>query len=380
MELERKSMRNFLYLSGWSEIWEERNLHSKEIFTNMVQPVTAPRPIENQISLSQYLIEEQLKIPTAKGDFTALMSHLVYAAKIVAREVRKAGLLDNFLGSNQIENVQGETQMKLDAYADAMFNNALKICGHLCILASEEHEEHITIPEGYKNGKYTMAIDPLDGSSNIDSNVSIGTIFSVHRRLDIDARTPGSLADVLQKGSLQKAAGYVIYGSSTMMVLSTGNGAVGFTLDPSCGEFLLSHPKLQIPEKGEIYSVNEGNYNFWLKPVQDYIKHIKAIENGKKPKTSRYIGSLVADFHRNLLKGGIFLYPNDTKSTKYPNGKLRLLYEAAPMAFIAEQAGGMAVTVDGRRILDLTPKELHERTTLIVGSKQEVEEFLSFQK
>jgi fructose-1,6-bisphosphatase I len=335
------------------------------------------KPQDNLISLSQFLIEEQLKLPYATGGFTALMSHLVYAAKIVTREVRKAGLLDNILGSNSTENVQGETQMKLDDYADRIFTNALSICGHLCVMASEEQEDLIHIPEGYKCGKYTMAIDPLDGSSNIDSNVSIGTIFSIHRRQDIEAKTPGSREDLLQPGHKQRCAGYIIYGSSTMLVLSTGNGVVGFTLDPSCGEFLLSHPNMKMPESGSIYSVNEGNYNYWSPQFQNYIKHIKSIEDDK-PRSARYIGSLVADFHRNLLKGGIFLYPNDTKSNKYPNGKLRLLYEVAPMAFIAEQAGGMAVTVKGERILDIDPKELHERSTLVVGSKKDVEQFLSF--
>lgn len=333
-------------------------------------------PIQT-LSLSQYLIEEQLKLPQATGDFTALMSHLVYAAKIVSREVRKAGLLENILGSNETVNVQGETQMKLDEYADKVFNHTLTRSGHLCILGSEEHEETVSVPSGYKIGKYTIAIDPLDGSSNIDANVSIGTIFSVHLRKS-PADTPGTLSDLLQKGSGQRAAGYVLYGSSTMLVLCTGKGVSGFTLDPSCGEFILSHPDMQMPETGGIYSINEGNYNYWSDEVKNYIRDIKSIEGGKKPQSGRYIGSLVADFHRNLLKGGIFLYPNDTKSTKYPNGKLRLLYEAAPMAFIAEQAGGMAVTVYGERILDLTPKELHERTTLVVGSKKEVEHFLKF--
>ncbi|MCG9874456.1 MAG: class 1 fructose-bisphosphatase [Leptospiraceae bacterium] len=335
------------------------------------------KPQDNLISLSQFLIEEQLKLPYATGGFTALMSHLVYAAKVVTREVRKAGLLDNILGSNSTQNVQGETQMKLDEYADRIFTNALSICGHLCVMASEEQEDLIHIPEGYKCGKYTIAIDPLDGSSNIDSNVSIGTIFSIHRRQDIEAKTPGTKEDLLQPGHKQRCAGYIIYGSSTMLVLSTGNGVVGFTLDPSCGEFLLSHPNMKMPESGSIYSVNEGNYNYWSPEFQNYIKHIKSIEDDK-PRSARYIGSLVADFHRNLLKGGIFLYPNDTKSNKFPNGKLRLLYESAPMAFIAEQAGGMAVTIKGERILDLHPKELHERSTLIVGSKKDVEQFLNF--
>lgn len=334
-------------------------------------------PQDNLISLSQFLIEEQLKLPYATGGFTALMSHLVYAAKIVSREVRKAGLLDNILGATNQENVQGETVMKLDDYADRIFTNALSICGHLCVMASEEQEDIIPIPDGYKCGKYTIAIDPLDGSSNIDSNVSIGTIFSIHRRRDIESKEPGQLEDLLQPGHKQRCAGYIVYGSSTMLVLSTGNGVVGFTLDPSVGEFLLSHPNMQMPQAGTIYSVNEGNYNYWSPEFQNYIKAIKSLE-GDKPKTARYIGSLVADFHRNLLKGGIFLYPNDTKSNKYPNGKLRLLYEVAPMAFLAEQAGGMAITVRGERILDLTPNELHERSTLIVGSKKDVEQFMEY--
>nr|WP_207762670.1 class 1 fructose-bisphosphatase [Leptospira levettii] len=352
--------------------------HKNGVKNILGEPVNATPKQKKLISLSQFILEEQLKIPHASGEFTALLSHLVYAAKIVGREVRKAGLLDDILGATEDTNVQGETQMKLDQYADNAFNQSLKICGHLCVLASEEHEAIIPIPGGYNIGKYTMAIDPLDGSSNIDTNVSIGTIFSIHQRLEPNSKEPGTEKDLLQKGHLQRCAGYIIYGSSTMLVLSTGKGVSGFTLDPSVGEFLLSHPNMQMPESGDIYSANEGNASYWSPEVQAYLQKIKSIEGGKKPKTARYIGSLVADFHRNLLKGGIFLYPNDTKSSKYPNGKLRLLYEAAPMAFIAEQAGGMAVTVKGERILDLTPKELHERTTLIIGSKREVEEFLTF--
>lgn len=345
---------------------------------NQGQTVNSIPKQKKQISLSQYIIEEQLKIPHASGEFSALLNHLVYAAKIVAREVRKAGLLHDILGSTSDTNVQGETQMKLDQYADNAFNHSLKICGHLCVLASEEHEDIIQIPNGYAMGKYTMSIDPLDGSSNIDTNVSIGTIFSIHQRLDANSKEPGTEKDLLQKGSKQRCGGYIIYGSSTMLVFTTGKFVTGFTLDPSLGEFLLSHENMVMPETGDIYSTNEGNSSYWSEEVKNYIHHIKSIESGKKPKTARYIGSLVADFHRNLLKGGIFLYPNDTKSSKYPNGKLRLLYEAAPMAFIAEQAGGMAVTVKGERILDLEPSSLHERTTLVIGSKKEVEEFLTF--
>lgn len=330
---------------------------------------------KDMISLSQFLIEGQLKIPYATGDFTALMSHLVYAVKIVSREVRKAGLLENFLGATEDTNVQGETQMKLDQYADTLITNALKISGHLCVMASEESDGIIQIPKEYRIGKYTLAFDPLDGSSNIDTNVSIGTIFSIHLRKS-PINSPGTVEDLLQKGSLQVCSGYILYGSSTMMVLSFGKGVVGFTLDPSCGEFLLSHPSITIPETGDIYSVNEGNYDYWSDEVKGYIRTIKSIENNNKPKTLRYVGSLVADFHRNLLKGGIFLYPEDTKSLKYPMGKLRLLYEVAPMAYLVEQAGGMAVTTLGERILDIQPTELHQRTTFITGSKKEVEFFL----
>ncbi len=331
------------------------------------------------MSLSQYLIEEQLKLPHATGDFTALMSHLVYAAKIVSREVRKAGLLEYILGSTENTNIQGETVMKLDEYADSIITNAMSVCGHICVMASEERESIIQIPDGYTIGKYTFAYDPLDGSSNIDSNVSIGTIFSIHLRKTPNG-THGAESDLLQKGYLQRCAGYILYGSSTMMVLTMGFGVVGFTLDPSCGEFLLSHSNLKIPDKGNIYSINEGNFNFWSDNVKGYVNSIKSIENSEKPKTLRYIGSLVADFHRNLLKGGIFLYPEDIQSEKYPEGKLRLLYEVSPMAFIAEQAGGMAVTVKGERILDIEPTSLHQRSTLVVGSKDEVESYLDYIK
>lgn len=336
----------------------------------------ATHATESLISLTQFLIEEQLKLPHATGDFTALMNHFVYAGKIVTREVRKAGLLDHILGSANSTNVQGETQMKLDQYADVIITNIMKKCGHLCIMASEENEEAIEIPEEYPIGKYTFVFDPLDGSSNIDSNVSIGSIFSVHIRKTPSGRS-GKVDDLLQKGDLQRAAGYIIYGSSTMLILSTGNGVNGFTLDPSCGEFLLSHPNLTMPEVSSIYSINEGNYNFWSEKIQKYISSIKEFDAEKKPKTLRYIGSLVADFHRNLLKGGIFLYPRDIQSNNYPDGKLRLLYEAAPMAFIAEQAGGMAVNEDGKRILELEPTDLHQRTTLVIGSKKDVEAYLN---
>lgn len=333
--------------------------------------------IRRRVTLSQFIIEEQLKLPEATGNFSALMNHLSSAVKTVAMEVRRAGLLDHVLGQTSSTNVQGETQQKLDRRADRMITDSMKVSGHLCVMASEEQDDIIPIPPEYGLGKYTFAFDPLDGSSNIDSNVSIGTIFSIHLR-KTDKNTPGKAEDLLQPGYLQRCAGYVLYGSSTMLVLSTGNGVVGFTLEPSVGEFLLSHPKIEIPELGNIYSINEGNRNFWSDGVKNYVDSLKSTENGRKPKTLRYIGSLVSDFHRNLLKGGIFIYPEDIYSEKYAKGKLRLLYECAPMAYLIEQAGGMAVTTDGKRILDLQPEDLHERSTLVVGSRHDVEEFLEF--
>lgn len=338
--------------------------------------------IKKDITLSQYLIEEQIKLPNATGDFTALMSHLSYASKIVSREVRKAGLLEHILGSTSQTNVQGETQMKLDQFADRIITNAMKVSGHLCVMASEENEGLIEVSEDYAKGsKYTFAFDPLDGSSNIDSNVSIGTIFSIHQRVT-DPQLPANEKDMLQKGSSQKCAGYVVYGSSTIMVLTTGNGVVGFTLDPSCGEFLLSHPDIKIPESGKIYSINEGNHNYWDDSTKAYIQSLKDNSNGKSPKTARYIGSLVADFHRNLLKGGIFLYPKDTNTPNgtFSNGKLRLLYEVAPMAMIVKQAGGFAVDADGNDLLDVQPTELHQRISFVAGSKTDVEHYLNFRK
>ena len=325
-------------------------------------------------SLTQYLIEEQLKHPKASGDFTILLNQLTYATKIISREIRKAGIVDFILGSTQDQNIHGEKVQKLDYYSDTVFENLLTKCGKICALASEEKEEIVEIPKEYAYGKYVIALDPLDGSSNIDTNISIGTIFSIHKRVS-KQDGPGKLEDFLQKASLQKAAGYIIYGSSTMLVLTLGVNVVGFTLDPSCGEFILSHNNIKIPEYGSIYSVNEANYPFWDKKIQSYIKTLK---EPQKLKTSRYIGSLVADFHRNMLKGGIFLYPNDNKSKKYTNGKLRFVYEVAPMAYIAEKAGGMAVTINGERILDLSPKQLHERSTLVIGSKQDVKEFIEY--
>ena len=318
------------------------------------------------ITIERHIIEQQKEYPQATGEFSALLYDIAFAAKVISREVNKAGLVD-ILGASGRENVQGEQVMKLDEFANEVIYKAMDHTGRLACMASEEEEEVIPIPNQFKAGKYVLLYDPLDGSSNIDVNVSIGTIFSIHRKVSAGER--GTLEDCLQPGYKQVAAGYVIYGSSTMLVYTAGNGVFGFTLDPSVGEFLLSHNHIQIPKKGSIYSVNEGNYYKWDKNIQRYIDYLKTPDKAtKRPYKSRYIGSLVADFHRNLLYGGIFLYPADASN---PNGKLRLLYEANPMAFIVEQAGGAAS--DGyRRILDIEPKELHQRTPLIIGSYEDV--------
>jgi fructose-1,6-bisphosphatase I len=318
------------------------------------------------MTISRYILEQQREVPGATGEFSDLLSTITLAAKVITREVRRAGL-SNILGFTGAENVQGEKVTKLDEFAHNVLLEILGRSGHVCALASEEEAELIPIPDGYPLGKYIVLLDPLDGSSNIDANVSVGTIFSIHRRITKEGK--GTLEDVLQPGYKQVGAGYILYGSSTMMVYSTGHGVHGFTLDPTVGEFLLSHKNIRIPEKGKIYSINEGNANRWGKGVQNYINYLK--EEDKKtdrPYSSRYIGSLVADFHRNLLYGGIFLYPADSKN---PKGKLRLLYEAAPMAYLVEQAGGLAST-GYERILDIQPTELHQRVPLIIGSREDV--------
>jgi len=315
-------------------------------------------------TVQQHILDEERLYPGATGDFTALLTSLIVAAKIISREVNKAGLL-TILGETGDVNVHGERVQKLDEFAQQMVCRTLGYGGHVCVMASEESEGIIPIPEGSKRGKYVVMFDPLDGSSNIDVNASIGTIFSIHRKISVGSED-GALEDCLQKGTEQIAAGYFIYGSSTMMVYTTGHGVHGFTLDPSLGEFLLSHENISIPARGKIYSINEGNVSQWDSGTRRYIETLK--ENKKEaghPYSLRYIGSLVSDFHRNLLKGGIFLYPG-------PKGKLRLLYEANPMAFLAEQAGGLAT--DGENsILDIQPDSLHQRTSLVVGSREEVE-------
>ncbi|HWV72721.1 MAG TPA: class 1 fructose-bisphosphatase [Pseudosphingobacterium sp.] len=324
-------------------------------------------------TLGQFIIEKQADFPYAKGELSRLLRDIGIAAKIVNREVNKAGLV-NILGDAGTVNVQGEGQKKLDVYANEQFIAALRSGGECCVVASEEHDECVYIEsEISKNAKYIVAIDPLDGSSNIDVNVAIGTIFSIYRRQSLEGKP--LISDVLQKGSEQVAAGYVIYGSSTMLVYSTGKGVNGFTLDPSIGEFCLSHPNMTIPKNGSIYSINEGNYVHFPQGVKDYIKYCQEEDDKtNRPYTSRYIGSMVADIHRNLIKGGIFLYP---VSSAYPNGKLRLVYECNPMAFILEQAGGLAT--DGmNRILDIIPARLHQRSAIFLGSEIMVKKLMSF--
>ncbi|HET6511101.1 MAG TPA: class 1 fructose-bisphosphatase [Candidatus Kapabacteria bacterium] len=319
---------------------------------------------------------EQEKQHGGTGDFSALLRDLTLAFKIIYREVSRAGLVD-VLGATERENVQGEVVQKLDEFANEVIFRAMDHGGHLCAMASEENDDIIPIPEKYDCGKYVLMFDPLDGSSNIDVNVTIGTIFSILKRITPDD-TPGEIDDFLQPGYKQVAAGYAIYGSSTMLVYTAGHGVYGFTYDPGVGEFLLSHDNMQIPEHGKIYSANEGNYHKWSENMRRYIDWAKMDipEENKKAYSLRYIGSMVADVHRTLLYGGVFLYPADVKSHK---GKLRLLYEANPMSFVLEQAGGKAST--GReRILEIQPESLHQRTPLIVGSPKnvdEVERFLS---
>ncbi len=328
-------------------------------------------------TLNEFIIERQADFPYAKGELTRLLTHIGVAAKVVNREVNKAGLVD-ILGDAGSDNIQGEQQKKLDVYADEKFIASLKASGECCGIASEERKKIVSFDEEMaRNGKYIVAIDPLDGSSNIDVNVSIGTIFSIYRRISPVGHKAG-IEDFLQKGKEQVAAGYIIYGSSTMMVYTTGRGVNGFTLDPSIGEFCLSHPDILTPHSGIIYSINEGNYIKFPEGVKKYIKYCqeKDVPTGR-PFTSRYIGSLVADFHRNLLKGGIFIYP---KTAGYPTGKLRLLYECNPMAFVIEQAGGRATDGRGNRILDMKPVELHQRSPFFLGSRNMVNKAEEFMK
>ena len=320
------------------------------------------------ITIERHIIEQERLYPEASGAFSNILYDLAFAAKMISREVNMAGLVD-ILGGTDERNIHGEDVQKLDAWANDVIFKALDHGGHLCCMASEESEEILHIPEKFPTGRYSLVFDPLDGSSNIDANISIGTIFAVHRKISDHPR--GCEQDCMQPGRSQVAAGYIVYGSSTMMVYTTGNGVHGFTLDPSIGEFLLSHPNIRIPKPPQrIYSVNEGNYSRWSVGQRRLIDHLKGLDGtNEKPFSARYVGSLVADFHRTLLYGGLFMYPADKKS---PNGKLRLLYEAAPLAFICEHAGGGAINGE-LPILDVQPKSLHQRTPLYIGAREYIE-------
>jgi fructose-1,6-bisphosphatase I len=327
------------------------------------------------VTLDEFIIQMQTDLPYAKGELSRLLRDIGLAAKVVNREVNKAGLVD-ILGTTGTTNVQGEEVKKLDVFANRRFIAALKLGGECCGIASEENENIIVIEdEVSKNAKYVVALDPLDGSSNIDVNISVGTIFSIYKRTS--PRDSCKVEDFLQKGSEQVAAGYVIYGSSTMLVYTTGGGVNGFTLDPSIGEFCLSHRNMQIPKMGKIYSINQGNFGSFPEGVKQYVRYCKQEDKAtKRPYSLRYTGSMVADIHRTLIVGGIFIYP-PTKDS--PNGKLRLLYECNPMSFIVEQAGGRA-TNGFERILNIQPKELHQRTPIFIGSEDMVRKAEEFMK
>lgn len=328
---------------------------------------------QNQ-SLGEFIIENQVDFKYSSGELSRLLNSIRLAAKVVNHEVNKAGLVD-ILGAAGETNIQGENQQKLDVYANEVFIKTLINREIVCGIASEEEDDFITIQgKNRKNdNKYIVLMDPLDGSSNIDVNVSVGTIFSVYRRVTPEG-SPVTLEDFLQPGNKQVAAGYVVYGTSTMLVYTTGNGVNGFTLNPAIGTYYLSHPNMKFPENGHIYSVNEGNYVHFPQGVKDYIKYCQR-EEEDRPYTSRYIGSLVSDFHRNLIKGGIYIYPSTSKN---PDGKLRLLYECNPMAYLTEQAGGIASN-GFERILDIKPTILHQRVPFFCGNKlmvKKAEEFM----
>ena len=328
-------------------------------------------------TLNEFILKNQADFPFATGELSRLLNDIAVASKIVSRDVRKAGLVDHILGAQGEKNIQGEEQQKLDVIADNAFIKAFELGGEVCGIASEENDDFVAFEnEISKNGKYVVLFDPLDGSSNIDVNVSIGTIFSIYRRIS-PVGTIATLEDMLQCGTEQVAAGYVLYGSSTMLVYTTGKGVNGFTLDPSIGEYCLSHPNMSMPKNGRLYAMNEGNINECEEGLKHYISYCQSRENQTgMPYSGRYIGSLVADFHRNLIKGGIYIYPDVLSA---PEGKLRLLYECNPLAFIAEQAGGLATT--GRhRILEIQPSRLHQRVPYFVGSKDMVEKAMSYLK
>jgi fructose-1,6-bisphosphatase I len=318
------------------------------------------------MTLPRHILEGEKLHPEATGELSAILNQLSLAVKVISLEVNKAGLVD-ILGFTGDNNVHGEQVKKLDIFAHEMLIKAMDHGGHFCVMASEEEEDIIHIPPHHKIGKYVLLFDPLDGSSNIDVNISIGTIFSIYKRIS-QGNGPGTIEDCLQHGYNQVAAGYIIYGSSTVFVYSAGHGVYGFTLDPAFGEFLLSHDDIKIPKRGRIYSINEGNYFSWHQGLKTYIKYLQANLFEGKPYQARYVGSMVADIHRTLINGGIFMYPGDKRNAK---GKLRLMYECNPMSFIIESAGGRAT--DGKlRILEKKPEGLHERTPIFIGSIEDV--------
>lgn len=318
------------------------------------------------VTIERFIIEQERQHPEATGELSGILYDIALAAKMITSKVRRAGLVD-ILGSAHAQNVQGEIQQKLDVFANETIIKAMDHSGRLCAMASEEEPGIIQIPDGFKCGKYVLLFDPLDGSSNVDVNVPVGTIFSVLRK--ITRGKHGEMEDMLQPGRRQVAAGYIIYGSSTMLVYTTGAGVHGFTYDPSIGEFLLSHPNIRTPERGRYLSCNDSYEPLWDENVRSLMRRFRGLEGDRQPLSVRYVGSLVADFHRNLLGGGIFCYPANRKS---PSGKLRLLYEANPLAFIVEEAGG-AATDGTQRIRDVLPTELHQRTPLYIGSRAEVD-------
>ena len=332
--------------------------------------------MEPVVTIERHIVDQERGHPGATGVFSNLLYDVALAAKIIARETTRAGLT-HILGPKGMVNVQGEEQMKLDVFAHETMFSMNCYTGRIAVMASEEEEAIIPIPPEYQCGKYVLVFDPLDGSSNIDVNVSIGTIFGIFRRLAPDGC--GTLDDILQKGRDLVAAGYVVYGPSTMLVYTTGKGVHGFTLDPGLGEFLLSHPNIRFPSRPKYYSANQGYEQYWSEGVQRYTKWLQGLdpEEANKGLSSRYIGSLVADFHRNLLDGGVFYYPADSKDLKKPHGKLRLMFEAIPLSFVAEQAGGLGS--DGKRnILDIRPEALHQRTPLFIGQQELVEKAQEF--
>lgn len=320
--------------------------------------------MEKLVTIERFILENQPD--HAVGDFTNLLYDIALAAKLISHKTTRAGLVD-ILGRAGVTNIQGEDQQKLDVYADQVIFRLCDHTGRLCVMASEEHENILEIPQEFQKGRYVLVFDPLDGSSNIDVNVSVGTIFGIYRCLDWERR--GRLEDCLQRGRDLVAAGYILYGSSTMMVYSTGKGVHGFTLDPGIGEFILSHENIKMPDPPAYYSVNHSYFSRWSTGVQEYVRWLQGRNHSEITLSERYIGSLVGDFHRNLQRGGVFIYPAETLK---PQGKMRLLYEAAPLAFLAEQADGYAS--DGRKpILDIKPETLHQRVPLFIGNRSLVE-------